>query len=254
MLSANDQENDVAHGFELGADDYLAKPFKEFELRARPRVGMRIIEAQNTLVKTQQALQFQATHDPLTRVWNRGGILDLLKKEIARAFRENILLSACLMDLDHFKLINDTYGHLIGDAVLQKAASRMADVLREYDSLGRYGGEEFLAVLPTCCAETAAKVADRMRKCIADEAMICSPCILPVTISLGVCEWRPGMDITELLQKADAALYQAKAAGRNRTILSTAPSVTSDNQKILIETNTARLVTDLSIMNTSNRA
>lgn len=228
LLSANGQENDIAHGFQLGADDYLSKPFKEFELKARLRVGMRIIEAQNTLIRTQQALQFQATHDPLTRVWNRGGILDFLKKEIARAFRENIPLSVCLMDLDHFKLINDTYGHLIGDAVLQKAASRMADVLREYDSLGRYGGEEFLAVLPNCCAETAAAVADRIRKSIAGEPMTCSPCILPVTISLGVCEWLAGMDITELLRRADAALYQAKAAGRNRSMLSTGQSVTSD--------------------------
>jgi diguanylate cyclase (GGDEF)-like protein len=219
LLSANGREHDIAHGFELGADDYLAKPFMEFELKARLRVGMRIIEAQNNLVKTQQALQFQATHDPLTNVWNRGGIMAILDKEISRASREGNPLSVCLMDIDHFKRVNDTYGHLLGDEVLQNTTRRVADGLRPYDSLGRYGGEEFLVVLPNCCGEAATGIADRMRRSVGEAPMACSPSVLTVTVSLGVCEWLPTMDVNGLLKQADAALYAAKAAGRNRSVL-----------------------------------
>jgi two-component system cell cycle response regulator len=229
LLSANGREHDIAHGFELGADDYLAKPFMEFELKARLRVGMRIIKAQNNLVKTQQALQFQATHDPLTSVWNRGGIMDILNKEISRASREGDPLSVCLMDIDHFKRVNDTYGHLFGDEVLRNTTRRVTDVLRPYDSLGRYGGEEFLAVLPNCCGEAATGIAERMRRSVGEAPMACSPSALTVTVSLGVCEWSPTIDVNALLQQADAALYGAKATGRNRSVLAVRQRAKNDH-------------------------
>jgi two-component system cell cycle response regulator len=216
LLSGNDEETDVIRGFGFGADDYLCKPFKEFELQARIKVGMRIIEAQDALLESQAALQFQATHDPLTQLWNRGGIMEVLKKELSRVSRSDVPLSICLADLDHFKQVNDTYGHLTGDEVLQSAGNRMSAALRDYDSLGRYGGEEFLAVLPGCNEEAASIIAERMRRSVGCTALLSSPTTINVTISLGVGEWQPNMDMHNLLSQADLALYRAKDCGRNR--------------------------------------
>jgi diguanylate cyclase (GGDEF)-like protein len=229
LLSANDQDGDIEHGFDFGADDYLCKPFKTFELRARLRVGMRILETQNELLRSRECLEFQAAHDPLTRLWNRGGILELLKTQHSRALRTAESFSVCLADLDHFKQINDTYGHLAGDEVLHAAGARMSDTLRAYDSLGRYGGEEFLAILPGCSAQIALPVAERLRKSIADQpivsipeaihttmSIVTSPEPIHMTISIGVAEWQSGMEISDLLRQADVALYRAKDLGRNR--------------------------------------
>jgi two-component system, cell cycle response regulator len=216
MLSASGEEADVKRGFAEGADDYLCKSFKEFELRARLRVGVRIIETQNALLESQQALKFQATHDALTRAWNRAGILELVRKELSRVTRTGMPLSICMADLDHFKQINDQHGHLVGDEVLRRAGAQMSAVLREYDSLGRYGGEEFLVVLPGCNQHAAVGIAERLRGTIGGQPLLTDPCVLSVTISLGVCEWKQGMEANQLLSRADAALYRAKHLGRNR--------------------------------------
>jgi two-component system cell cycle response regulator len=216
LLSANDRDGDIEHGFKLGADDYLCKPFKDFELRARLRVGMRILDAQTELLLSREQLSFQATHDSLTRLWNRGGIIELLKTDLSRAMRIGEPLSVCLADLDHFKRINDTYGHLSGDEVLSTAGHRMCDALRGYDHLGRYGGEEFLVVLPRCTLQMAMPVAERLRRSIADQPIVSSPEAIRITISIGVSEWQAGMEITDLLRNADLALYRAKDLGRNR--------------------------------------
>jgi diguanylate cyclase (GGDEF)-like protein len=218
LLSASDEETDVIHGFGFGADDYLCKPFKQFELNARIKVGMRIIQAQDALLESQAALQFQATHDPLTQLWNRGGIMEILKSELARSSRSHEPLSICMADLDHFKRINDTHGHLTGDAVLQRTASKLSNALREYDFLGRYGGEEFLAVLPSCNEKGALTIAERLRASVGDEALLSSPTTISVTLSLGVSEWQPHMSRHDLLQQADLALYRAKDSGRNRVV------------------------------------
>jgi diguanylate cyclase (GGDEF)-like protein len=242
LLSANDRDDDIKHGFEYGADDYLCKPFKDFELRARLNVGMRILDAQKELLESRERLacqaadlEFQAAHDALTRLWNRGGILELLKTEFSRAQRTAQPFSVCLADLDHFKRINDTYGHLAGDEVLHAAGVRMSDALRRYDHLGRYGGEEFLVVLPGCTAETAMTIAERLRRSVADQAIVAIPeaiqttmsvvsCPEPIhmTISIGVSEWQAGMEISDLLRQADVALYRAKGLGRNRVELQAA--------------------------------
>lgn len=218
LLSANGEESDVALGFEFGADDYLSKPFNAFELSARLRAGKRIIEAQNTL-KSKELLRSQNTNDGLTQVWNSGEIMELLEKELNRASRSGMPLSICLADLDHFKLINDNFGHRVGHKVLQEAGSRMANVLRDYDSLGRYKGKEFLAVLPGCTGEDALTIAERLRKSVGNVPLVFSPTTLSVTTSLGVCEWRPKMGIDDLLQQAALALGRAKANGRNRSEL-----------------------------------
>jgi two-component system, cell cycle response regulator len=219
LLSAKGEHEDLLEGFERGADDYLRKPFHELELRARLRVGERIIRAQRELLEMRERLQFQATHDSMTTLWNNAAIAEVLHKEMKRAKRQNGALSVCLVDLDHFKAVNDTYGHLAGDEVLKAAASRMFHAVREYDSLGRYGGEEFLAVLPGCKAVDAIHTAERMREALCGEPLLAAPSPIRVTGSFGVCEWAPGLDVPDLLSRADQALYVAKATGRNRVRL-----------------------------------
>ncbi len=216
LLSAKGEHEDLLEGFERGADDYLRKPFHELELRARLRVGERIIRAQRELLEMRERLQFQASHDSMTHLWNNAAIAEILSKEMKRAKRQSTPLSVCLTDLDFFKKVNDTYGHLVGDEVLRVSASRMLDAVRQYDSLGRYGGEEFLAVLPGCSAVDALGTAERMRDALSNRPLLTEPVPITVTGSFGVSEWQPGLSVTDLLSRADLALYTAKAAGRNR--------------------------------------
>lgn len=219
LLSAKGEHEDLLEGFDRGADDYLRKPFHELELRARLRVGERIIRAQGELLDMREKLQFQASHDAMTHLWNNAAIAEILTKEIKRARRQGSTVSICLTDLDFFKRVNDTYGHLVGDEVLKTAACRMLEAVREYDSLGRYGGEEFLAVLPGCGSHDAMGIAERMRSALFSAPLITEPAPITVTGSFGVCEWTPDLSMKDLLLRADQALYQAKASGRNRVRL-----------------------------------
>lgn len=228
LLSAKGEQEDLLEGFELGADDYLRKPFHELELRARLRVGERIIRAQREILQVREELQFQASHDSMTSLWNNAAIAEILRKEIKRAKRQRTPLSVGLVDLDHFKLVNDTRGHLVGDEVLKTAADRMRQALRESDYLGRYGGEEFLAVLPACAANDGVITADRMRLSLSSESVRVESVEITVSGSIGVCEWRPEMTVSELLSRADRALYSAKAEGRNRTTLFKDPFPAND--------------------------
>jgi two-component system cell cycle response regulator len=216
LLSATDQQSDVLKGFELGADDYLCKPFEELELRARLKVGERIIRSHEELVEARESLKYVASHDPLLRLWNRRAIIDLLSTELSRAMRLQTPLCVFFADLDSFKRVNDSYGHLVGDDVLRSAAEKMSRAVREYDHVGRYGGEEFLVVLPNCAAEAAREVAGRVRQHIGDEPIVIAPIQVKVTASIGVAQWRSGEDFLDLIHRADAAMYRAKQNGRNR--------------------------------------
>jgi len=226
LLSSRVEEEDVAHGFEVGADDYLCKPFREFELRARLRAGERIIRTHEELIKAQEALQFQATHDLVTQLPNRRGIMEILNRELNRAARTAEPITVCMADLDNFKRVNDTWGHMVGDDVLRWTAEQMPGALRKYDSVGRYGGEEFLIVLPGCDSRCGVEVGERLRQRIAGGVFASGAAQFSVTMSVGVCQLLPGMKIEELLNSADQALYQAKKLGRNRVEAAAAGSGT----------------------------
>ncbi len=218
LLTARNQKEDLIEGMESGADDYITKPFDAQELKVRLRAGRRILELQSELLSAREALREQATRDPLTCLWNRYSIFDILNGEINRAEREGSILAVVMADLDHFKEVNDTYGHLAGDSVLREAARRMASSLRSYDAVGRYGGEEFLVVLPGSSMASALNLAERLRSIMAVEPMNVAESSLRISVSLGVTASARGMHATPemLIRAADAALYRAKALGRNR--------------------------------------
>ncbi len=223
LLTAKTEQKDLVEGMEAGADDYLTKPFNTHELRVRLRAGRRILDLQEQLLEAQEALREQATHDGLTGLWNRTTILEILQKEAARSERENFPLAVLMADLDNFKMINDTYGHLAGDQVLRESARRMRSNVRTYDAIGRYGGEEFLVVLPGCDESGGVAQAERLRESIGSQPVTTTDGDIPVTCSLGL-SWaprcRPGTR-KELLRSADAALYTAKRSGRNRLMVQT---------------------------------
>jgi two-component system cell cycle response regulator len=218
LLTAQHREQDLVAGMEAGADDYIVKPFKQNELKVRLRAGRRIIELQSELLRAREFLRMKASHDSLTGLWNHEEILGILHQELARAEREGHEVSAIMADLDHFKKVNDTYGHLAGDVVLMTTAGRMHSHMRPYDAIGRYGGEEFLVILPDCGRECAFALAERLRRNIGGIKVDTPEGIVSVTVSLGVAVAGKDrkLDALSLVQAADKALYAAKEKGRNR--------------------------------------
>jgi diguanylate cyclase (GGDEF)-like protein len=218
MLTAKQKKTDLLMAMAAGADDYLAKPVDPAELRAKIMVGKRILELQHSL-------RFAATHDFLTNLLNRAEIMTNLKRELSRSEREDKSVAIALADIDHFKQINDSLGHAAGDVVLKEVARRLQLDLRSYDHVGRYGGEEFLIVLPGCSSSVAARRADEIRGLVSREAVVTTFAKVPVTISMGVTATSSAqkVGIEELLQHADSALYRAKMNGRNR--VEAAPSL-----------------------------
>jgi diguanylate cyclase (GGDEF)-like protein len=221
LVTGKDDTQDVVRGLQAGADDYLSKPFDPTELRARLQVGKRILGLQHELIQAREQLRFQANHDALTGVLSRAAILSLLDRELQRGARAGTSTGILMMDLDHFKVINDTYGHVSGDTVLKEVAHRINQAVRSYDFLGRYGGEEFLAVLSECCPNDLRTIAERVCSAVADIPICAATTSLSVTISVGgvvTSNLAPGAD---LLSAADAVLYEAKAKGRNRVEIGT---------------------------------
>ncbi|MBI3210804.1 MAG: diguanylate cyclase [Candidatus Solibacter usitatus] len=218
LLTSRTEHEDLIEGLESGADDYLTKPFDESELKVRLRTGMRILNLESELVSARDELREQATRDSLTGLWNRRSILQELERELSRAIRTGASVGVLILDLDHFKSINDRYGHLAGDEVLRKVGEILLASVRPYDSVGRFGGEEFLVVLAGCDQTIVDTRAEAFRFAIASQAAQFEGQSIPITASVGasVFEHDVPCEPMDLVRAADEALYEAKRAGRNR--------------------------------------
>jgi diguanylate cyclase (GGDEF)-like protein len=217
LLTSKNSKQDIVIGLESGADDYLIKPFDPEELKARLHTGLRILQLEDNLLEAREEMRYKATHDALTSLLNRGTIVELLAHELTRTRRKNSCTIAALGDLDHFKLVNDTYGHPVGDEVLREVARRLLSSVRSYDFVGRYGGEEFLLVLNNCEASTSMERAEEIRIAVGRSPIVTLQGPLSITLSVGVIASRDrGPEtVEEFLCAVDRALYCAKAAGRD---------------------------------------
>ena len=224
LLTANDKVGNLVEGLESGADDYLTKPFHPQELRARLRVGLRLLDLESGLVEARENLRFKASHDALTSIWNRGAIIELLERELSRSRRDGSSVGILLADIDHFKRINDTRGHLVGDEVLRAVTGRLKGEVRSYDAVGRYGGEEFLILLPGCDNPKLTAKAQQLVKIVGCSSVETSTGSVPVTISIGGIASGdcPHAEVNSLLRAADTVLYRAKMSGRNRSVMARA--------------------------------
>ena len=220
LVDARGQE-DLLDGVNGGADDFLLAPLDHVEVRARVRTGARIIETERALKASQDALRVQSTRDGVTGTWNHASILDMLQKERERARRKSGSVGVVLADLDEFRKVNESLGHPVGDEVLREAARRMSSSVRPYDAVGRYGGEEFLIVLPGSDGLGALTVAERIREGFANRPVLTSAGPVPLTLSLGVAAegGETGGDGSALLLAAGSALLRAQRGGRNRAAL-----------------------------------
>lgn len=216
LLTAKESKENIVTGMDAGADDYITKPFDMHELRVRVRAGQRIVQLQSELLEAKKTLEIQSRTDPLTGVLNRRAILTQIENELSRAKRNNAHISISLIDLDHFKKINDNFGHLAGDAVLRECMHRVEETVRAYDAIGRFGGEEFIIVLPGAKQTDAYTIAERIRLKINEENVNVDGTSIPFTVSQGLATCNGKSTVDELIAMADEALYRAKEDGRNR--------------------------------------
>lgn len=217
LTGMNDRELKIK-GLEQGASDYIIKPFDPGELVARVKVHLKIKHLQDDLKRSNELLLELSNTDHLTGMYNRRYLMDAMEKELQRCMRKGGNLSVVILDIDHFKKVNDTYGHLQGDIVLQKVALQLQKELRNYDVAARYGGEEFIAFLPDSSLKEAAYVADRIRTAIQTIKFGGPLAPLTLTASIGVAAFSTPSCATvdAIIKQADDALYRAKNNGRNR--------------------------------------
>jgi diguanylate cyclase (GGDEF)-like protein len=216
FLTANAHTSARVNGLDAGAVDYVVKPFDRDELKARVRAALRQKTARDVLA-------VEAATDTLTGLLNRSQLESTADELVALAERSERPLSCLMIDLDHFKHVNDTHGHAAGDAVLVETARRFAGTVRKVDVLVRYGGEEFLVLLPDTPVVGAITIAARLRESLEVGPVVFSgdegTVAIPVRASVGIGTWSPGMSAGDLIAQADRALYRAKALGRDRVEL-----------------------------------
>jgi len=236
LLTAKDDKADIIAGLDAGADDYLVKPCNPLELKVRLRAGRRVLELQEQLVEAREALRVQSMNDPLTGLLSRSAVMEHLDRELSRATRASSPVSVIVGDLDNLRAVNADHGPSAGDAVLREAARRLKASLRGYDSIGRVGGEEFVAVLPDCGADEGMLVAERMRQALAEKPFCTDAGLLTVTMCLGVSSTDQfGAASTEaLIRAADSALHAAKHAGNDRAMLASTSDWQGERAKLFV--------------------
>jgi two-component system cell cycle response regulator len=217
LLTGRDLQEDIITGLSAGADDYMTKPFSYMELKVRIQNGVRIIALEDSRLK-------MANTDNLTQMWNRKKIIEILEEELNRNHREGKTVGVAMVDIDYFKAVNDTHGHAIGDKVLIEVASRLKNTIRNYDQIGRYGGDEFLILLPGLDISNAPDIGERLRKAVRTEKIETEANALTPSISIGISVSNISSEQsgTDLIKESDKALYRAKAGGRNRVFVSKA--------------------------------
>jgi two-component system cell cycle response regulator len=218
LVTAKSDTTSRVEGLRIGADDYVCKPFDERELLARVEGMLRIKHMHDEVAKAKSRLQELAVRDDLTGLFNFRYLHTRLHEEFKRAERYREPLACAMIDVDGFKSFNDQYGHEVGDVVIRQVAERLTEALREIDVVARYGGDEFLIILPSTHFSGALTVADRTWRSVGERPFLVGDRELKVTCSIGVALY-PSRDVgskDELLRAADAALYQAKDDGRNR--------------------------------------
>jgi diguanylate cyclase (GGDEF)-like protein len=223
MLTSKARKQDIVEGLESGADDYLVKPYDPQELRARLRAGRRILDLQEQLVSAHRLIEAQMTVDPLTGVWSRNVILDILKVQLTLSSQVCSPMSLVLANVDRFRGITATFGPLAGDAVLREVARRIRGALRPPDSIGRCGAEEFAMVLPGCDTAAAANLAEKFRARVDRRDVDTSEALIPVTVSLGVVVTpsEKALDLERVWRLATEAVARAKANGHDRVEFAT---------------------------------
>jgi len=213
LLTGKDRQDEIVHGLTAGADDYITKPFYFPELKVRLQKGEKIILREDARIKS-------ASVDSLTQLWNRKKILDLLDEELERGQRSDQPVGVFMIDIDHFKKMNDSYGHVVGDKILTEVASRLKKPLRKYDKVGRYGGDEFLIIVTHLASEHIKKLADRMIESISGKHIVIDDLQLKINVSIGgiSSEDLPNASARDLIIASDSALLMAKKQGRNRVV------------------------------------
>jgi two-component system cell cycle response regulator len=221
MLTAMDNMDNVVLGLESGADEYLTKPFNGRELIARVASGMRILKLEQQLMQARQQMETLAMHDSLTGLLNRRAIEKYAEAEFNMAVRKERALSIVMLDIDHFKNINDRFGHIFGDHTLQQVAKILTEDMRTYDRIGRWGGEEFILILSDTQLKDAVTAAERVRiRTAATQISLENGETFSIQISLGAaCTTGQFSSLAKLIDAADQALYQAKQTGRNRVCI-----------------------------------
>ncbi|MDQ1272606.1 MAG: hypothetical protein QG591_1236 [Planctomycetota bacterium] len=235
LLTMKDKQEDIIYGMEAGADDYITKPFNQHELRVRLKAGRRIVEMNKELLDAREVLRKKIIYDNLTGLYSRHYMVEILEKEYARALRHQTDLSCLLIDIDYFKVINDTFGHVFGDSVLREFSACLKLVARKYDFIFRYGGEEFMILLPNTGIDGARSVAEKIRSICESKVYKDGINVTIATVSIGVSSVKNHQpsESNELIAFADKALYRSKSKGRNRvSVYINDSSIQSSEDKI----------------------